>query len=270
MIYWCVGFAAVAVVVIYVLLVAPGRAPKGAGRLWEAHYAHRGLYSADQSVPENSLAAFAAAADVGYGMELDITMTTDDEIVVFHDDMLSRACGVGKDIRDCSWAELQSYRLFGTDQRIPLFSELLALVNGRVPLIVELKHTKRYRALCAKTAEKLDNYTGPYCIESFDPRIVRWFAVHRPEVVRGQLAGGIRSYESARFCESLLMSAVMTNIYCRPHFVAYRHQDAPRKLGLKAYRWLGGHLVAWTVQSMEDEIRCQPLFGTVIFEFYRP
>jgi glycerophosphoryl diester phosphodiesterase len=270
MIYWCIGLAVVAVVVIYVILIAPGRVPRDADSIWGAHYAHRGLYNRDQSVPENSLEAFGAAANAGYGMELDLTITTDGEIVVFHDDMLTRACGVDKDIRDCTWEELQTYRLFGTDQRIPLFSEMLELVGGRVPLIVELKHTKRYRELCAGAAALLDVYPGAYCIESFDPRIVRWFAVHRPEVVRGQLAGGIRSYESARFLHSWVMSAILSNACCRPHFVAYRHQDASRKLGLRAYKWLGGQLVAWTVQSPEDETRCRRLFDTVIFEFYKP
>ena len=270
MIYLSVGVIIVAVIVFYMLLVAPGRVPREVDKLWEAHYAHRGLYSADQSIPENSLTAFRAAADAGYGMELDITITTDDEIVVFHDDSLTRACGVDKDIRDCSWAELSAHRLFGTDQRIPLFSELLEQVGGRTPLIVELKHTKRYHALCAKAAALLDAYPGLYCIESFDPSIVRWFAVHRPGVVRGQLAGGLKSYESARWYESLPMSAIMTNIYARPHFVAYRHQDAFYKLGLKVFKRLGGKLVAWTVQSPEEEKRCRRLFGTVIFEFYRP
>ena len=255
---------------IYVILVAPGRMPYGTDMFWEAYYAHRGLHSRDQSLPENSLAAFGAAADAGYGMELDLTITTDGEIVVFHDDMLTRACGVDKDIRDCTWEELKTYRLFGTDHRIPLFSEMLDLVDGRVPLIVELKSTKRYRELCSVAAALLDVYSGPYCIESFDPRIVRWFAVHRPEVVRGQLAGGLRSYESTRFYQGLLMSAILTNIYCRPHFVAYRHQDAPHKLGLKAFKGLGGQLVAWTVQSEEDEERCRRWFGTIIFEYYRP
>jgi glycerophosphoryl diester phosphodiesterase len=270
MVYWCIGLAAAAVIAAYAWLVAPGRIPRDAEGLWGLHYAHRGLYNRDQSVPENSLAAFGAAAEAGYGMELDLTITADGEIVVFHDDMLTRACGVDRDIRDCTWEELRSCRLFGTDQRIPLLGEVLELVAGRVPIIVELKHTKRYRELCAGAALLLDVYAGPCCVESFDPRIVRWFAVHRPEVPRGQLAGGLRSYESARFCENLLMSAVMTNACCRPHFVAYRHQDAARKLGLRAYRWLGGQLVAWTVQNAGDEVRCRRLFGTVIFESYRP
>lgn len=268
LLYICLGVIVAAAV--YTLLVAPGRMPRQADALWHAHYAHRGLYSADQSVPENSLAAFRRAVDAGYGIELDVTITADNEIVVFHDDTLARACGVDRDIRDCTWAELSSCRLFGTDQRIPLLGEVLALVNGHTPLIVELKHTKRYRALCEHTAALLDEYPGLCCIESFDPRIVRWFATRRPGMVRGQLAAGFRSYTSTPWYQSLPMSAILTNALTRPHFVAYRHQDAHRKLGLRLFRLLGGKLVAWTVQSHKDEQRCRRLFGTVIFEFYKP
>lgn len=265
-----IGLVIIIAAAVYAFLVAPGRIPREADALWRAHYAHRGLHSADQSIPENSLAAFGRAADAGYGIELDVTITADDKIAVFHDDTLARACGVERDIRDCTWAELESCRLFGTDQRIPLLSEALKLVNGRVPLIVELKHTRRYRELCGRTAALLDKYPGLYCIESFDPRIVRWFYIHRPDIVRGQLAAGMRSYSSAPWYQSLPMSAVLSNVLTRPHFVAYRHQDAHRKRGIRLFRLLGGRLVAWTVRSAEDERRCRRLFGTVIFEYYNP
>ena len=255
---------------VYAFLVAPGRLPRDVDALWRAHYAHRGLHSADQSVPENSLIAFQKAVEAGYGIELDVTITANGEIAVFHDDTLARACGVDRDIRDCTWAELQACRLFGTDQRIPLLGEALALVNGRVPLIVELKSTRRYRALCERTAQLLDEYPGLCCIESFDPRIVRWFYVHRPGMVRGQLAAGMRAYNSTPWYQSLPMSALLTNVLTRPHFVAYRHQDAGRKIGLRLFKLLEGRLVAWTVRSLEDERRCRRLFGTVIFEYYKP
>ena len=270
MVYLLIVGAIVAVVALYAYLVAPARVPRGMDELWTAHYAHRGLYNKDQRVPENSLAAFAAATEAGYGMELDITITADDEVVVFHDDMLTRACSVDKDIRDCTLNELRTCRLFGTQEGIPLFSEMLELVDGRVPLIVELKSTARYRKLCAEAAALLDVYAGTYCVESFDPRIVRWFYKHRPGVVRGQLACGIRSYETTSFYQSFLMSALLTNAMCRPHFVAYRHQDAYRKAGLRAFRLMGGRLVAWTVQNYEDAQYLRKLFDTIIFEFFRP
>ena len=141
---------------------------------------------------------------------------------------------------------------------------------GRVPLIVELKSNRRYRVLCAKAAVLLDDYKGLYCIESFDPRIVRWFMKNRPHVVRGQLSAGTKSYEATPFYKALLMSALLCNVATRPHFVAYCHQDARSKLGLKTYRFLGGKLVAWTVQNAESMEKHQRLFHAMIFEFFRP
>lgn len=270
MVFLYIGLGVILAAAAYEFLVAPGRMPREGDALWHAHYAHRGLHTSDQSVPENSLIAFHKAVDAGYGIELDVTITADGEIAVFHDDTLVRACGVDRDIRDCTWAELQACRLFGTDQRIPLLGEALSLVNGRAPLIVELKSTKRYRALCERTAQLLDDYPGLCCIESFDPRIVRWFALNRPGMVRGQLAAGFRSYTSTPWYQSLLMSALLTNVLTRPHFAAYRHQDARRKMGLRLFKLLGGRLAAWTVRSPEDEQRCHRLFGTVIFEYYKP
>lgn len=270
MVYLIIAGVFVVIIAFYAFLTAPGRIPRDMEELWEWHYAHRGLYSKDQSIPENSLAAFAAAAASGYGMELDITITADGEVVVFHDDILSRACGVDKDIRECTLSELRDCRLFGTKEGIPLFSDMLELVDGRVPLIVELKSTKRYRELCAETAALLDVYAGSYCIESFDPRIVRWFYLHRPEVVRGQLSCGVHSYEGTPFYQSWLMSSLLTNAFCRPHFVAYRHQDAYRKLGLRAFRLMGGKLVAWTVQSYETAQHLRRAFDCIIFEYFRP
>lgn len=264
--------ALVAVFGIYLFLLAPGRQLKSAPpALWQTRYAHRGLHDQKNAAPpENSMAAFAAAIEAGYGMELDINLTTDDQVVVFHDDNLKRICGVDKRVADCSWEELQALRLSGTEHRIPLFSELLALVDGRAPLVVELKATKRNAALCEKAAAMLDAYKGPYCIESFHPGIVAWFKKNRPEVVRGQLAAGIREYGKQTFLQKLILSAMLANVWARPHFAAYRHEDSHGRLRLKLFRMMGGKLVAWTVRGTDDVGWCERFFNAIIFEYFRP
>jgi len=256
---------------IYLFLLAPGRRPKDAPAvLWTSRYAHRGLHDQKNAAPpENSLATFEAAVEAGYGIELDINLTTDDQVVVFHDDDLKRMCGVEKKVADCSWEELQVMRLSGTEHRIPLFSEFLSLVGGRVPLVVELKATKRNAALCEKAAAVLDAYAGPYCIESFHPGIVAWFKKNRPGVVRGQLAAGIGEYRQQTLMQKLLLSTLLTNVWSRPHFAAYRHQDA-HGLRLRFFRLLGGKLVAWTVRDTDDIAWCERFFDAIIFEYFRP
>ena len=150
--------------------------------------AHRGLFTADQRIPENSLAAFRRAVEAGYGMELDVQLSRDGQVVVFHDDDLKRVCGVDAPVDALDYAELQALPLCGTGERMPLFSEVLQLVDGRTPMIVELKNGRRNRELCEKTLALLRAYSGPCCIESFNPMIVSWFRFHAPDLLRGQLA----------------------------------------------------------------------------------
>lgn len=253
----------------YIYMLSPGHKARG-DSLFQRVYAHRGLYTKDQSIPENSLAAFAEAIDRGYGIELDINITADGKVVVFHDDDLKRMCGVDKAVNDCSWAELSKFRLAGTDQGIPLFSEVLELVSGSVPLIVELKTNPRNNELCTRACELLDGYKGPYCIESFNPFIVRWFRKYRPDVVRGQLAGGPGLYKSLPFYQRFLLSQLLMNFLGRPDFVAYRHEDSGKKLRLRLFKRLGGRLVAWTLREPNDYKLCRGRFDTVIFEFFDP
>lgn len=256
---------------VYLFLLAPHTLPEGVDHtLWQANYAHRGLHSKDKSVPENSMAAFKLAVEAGYGMELDINLTVDNQIVVFHDDNLKRVCGVDKLIADCTYEELLQYRLCGTEEKTPLFSEVLKLIDGRMPLIVELKATKRNNELCRRAADMLKDYKGTYCIESFHPLLVRWFYKNRPEIVRGQLSAGHKEFGSLPFYQRLILSSLLTNVMTRPHFMAYRHQDAHHKLRLSLFKLLGGKLVAWTVRDNDDIDYCKKRFDIIIFEFFRP
>ena len=262
--------AAAALLILNMLLLAPGHFPKRMRpELWRTLYAHRGLHTKDKTVPENSLAAFAAAVENGYGIELDVNITTDGQVVVFHDDDLKRICGTDKKIVDCSFEELTQCRLLGTNEKIPLFTDVLKLVSGKKALVVELKTSGRRRELCEKTAAILDGYQGPYCIESFDPRIVRWFKWNRPQTVRGQLSAARRGYKGQPFIQTVLLSGLFMNIVARPHFVAYKHEDIKWfKLGL--YRLLGGKLVGWTVRDTDDAPRLMRYFDAIIFEFFKP
>ncbi len=247
-------------------LIAPGRATKRAKAPFKGrNYAHRGLYKSDQSVPENSLAAFRRAVENGYGMELDVQLSADDEVVVFHDDTLERVCGVAGDVDDRNWEELRGMPLCGTDERMPLFSEVLNAVGGRTPIIIELKTGRKNRLLCEKTLALIDRYGGPVCVESFDPWIVRWFRVHAPDILRGQLSSQyddlLRTMSPFQaFCRSRLL----TNFIARPQFVAYRVGKKP--LTVRLCEAMGAMKVAWTAHDWKSESEAD----AVIFEFYRP
>ena len=263
--------ALIAFFLFYLFIISPGAWPDHSDpALWEVSYAHRGLHQKDKTVPENSLTAFAQAAEAGYGIELDINLTADGKVVVFHDDSLLRVCGVDKLISQCLATELADFRLENTEQTIPLLADVLKLVDGQVPLIVELKNTKAWPQLCVKAAELLADYGGPYCIESFHPGIVSWFYKNKPGVVRGQLSAGHQSFEGTPRWQSVLIASMMTNVISRPHFIAYKHQDAHHRLRLQLFRQLGGKLVGWTVRDTDDIVGCMKYFDVIIFEFFRP
>ncbi len=248
-----------------VFLVAPGKASKRRkSPFLGRNFAHRGLHTRDKSVPENSLEAFRLAARAGYGMELDVQLSKDGQVVVFHDDTLDRVCGVPGRVDERTYEQLRQLRLCGTEYGIPLFSQVLDTVRGAGPLIVELKTGKRNRELCRKTYAMLQNYRGEVCIESFDPRIVAWFRFHGPDLIRGQLAMPRQRYEKQSKLLAFAASRTLLNFLARPHFIAY--QIGPRPLLVHLAEALGAMKVGWT----SHEPRNERGRDAVIFEYYKP
>jgi len=228
------------------------------------NYAHRGLHREDKSIPENSLPAFRLAREKGYGAELDVQLSRDGRVVVFHDDTLNRVCGVDARVDARNYEELRELRLCGTSETIPLFSEVLEAFAGAGPLIVELKTGPRNRELCEKTRELLRTYRGTFCIESFDPRIVLWFKKNAPDIFRGQLACPKEDYGSMPGPLAYILSRCKMNILTRPDFIAYKAGDRPGPV-LRA-RKRGTLLFAWTPHDASHEKDND----SVIFEFYEP
>lgn len=250
---------------IAAFLVAPEKSSEDkrspfAGR----NFAHRGLHSVDKRIPENSLPAFAEAADNGYGVELDVHITRDGELVVFHDDNTKRLCCVDGAIEEMTWAELSGLRLLDTEYGIPLLSEVLE-VMGRHPVIIELKHGSRNRELCEKTYELMIKHGGSYCVESFDPRIVSWFRHHAPEAFRGQLSSDpIEMAKDTRKLNAFMIGNLLTNFMARPNFIAYGLGKKP--LLVKLSEKMGAMKVAWVSRDRTNE----DTNDAVIFEFYKP
>jgi glycerophosphoryl diester phosphodiesterase len=261
-----VGCVAAAATAVPLFLLAPGVASREKkAPFLRRNFAHRGLHSRDLTVPENSLKAFELAAAAGYGIELDVQLTRDGQVVVFHDADLERVCGVKGLLEDRTFEELQELRLLNTEEKIPLFTDVLEVVRGRGPLIVELKNGKSNKELCEKTYEILKGYKGDYCIESFNPRIVAWFRRHAKEVLRGQLAAPAKDYEGeVKPFTAFLLSHVLLNFLSRPQFIAYKIGRRPPSVRLSCL--LGAMNIGWT----SHEVRNERGRSAVIFEFYRP
>ncbi len=232
-------------------------------------YAHRGLHTNEGGVPENSLAAFAAAAKAGYGVELDIQLTADRQVVVFHDNDLKRMCGVNKRVDELTYQELSEMRLLNTDQHIPLLSEVLNVLDG-VTLLCECKAMRSYTDtdLCALALPLLDTYKGPVCIESFNPFMVRWFRKNAPQYIRGILS---KKFEPDEVPQALRfpLASLFANFLCRPDFIAYQHTDYTQPF-FRLCRLFKPLTIAWTIQSAEDATKAKAHFDTFIFEGYLP
>lgn len=251
-------------------LTAPGAVEKSRYPWLMGHtFAHRGLYTEDQTVPENSMPAFARAAEAGYGIELDVELTSDDRLVVFHDDALARMTGAPGTVWESGFERLQGLRLAGTQEKIPLFEDVLRLVGGRVPLIVEIKTTPRLEKLCSMTYAALREYGGPYCMESFNPFMTGWFKRHAPQVLRGQLSMRYGSGEHIPGIQKFLLGNLLLNCVSRPQFVAYRHEDS-RRFAFRLCRLLGAVAVAWTLRSESELARARGRFDAFIFEYFEP
>ena len=258
------------VAVLYVLSTRCRAAGAAMRRLRPYAYAHRGLH--DEVRPENSLSAFRAARDAGYGIELDVHLLKDGTLAVIHDHSLLRTTGQEGKVEDLGIEELWKYRLEGTSEHIPTLDEVLDLMDGQTPLIVELKADKNAAALAQAVCNRMEHYKGLYCIESFDPRCIRWLRKNRPEILRGQLARDfLKDKDSGlpwilKFC----LTRQLFNFATRPDFVAYRFEDRKRLGNRLVKRLWGATRVSWTITSLQDYKTARKEGWVPIFENFEP
>ncbi len=233
-------------------------------------YAHRGLHS--KGIPENSMAAFEAAKNAGYGVELDIHLLADGNLAVIHDSKLERVTGQPGTVEELTSHQLRDYHLCGTQEIIPEFAHVLELFEGKVPLIVELKTANNnHKQLCKAVCDLLETYSGPYCLESFDPRCLLWLKRHRPLLVRGQLTEDYLSQKGSKIPWILrwIMTENLANFITRPDFVAYRFKD--RHCTLSNFFCLRRMAcVTWTITSQAEYDQAKAEGWIPIFEGFRP
>ncbi|MCL2820118.1 MAG: glycerophosphodiester phosphodiesterase [Oscillospiraceae bacterium] len=252
--------------------VAPGKLSQESKKTSRIFYglncAHRGLHTNDQLIPENSLLAFNAAKNAGYGIELDVQLSKDGKVIVFHDDDLNRVCGIDAPVNSKTWEELSVIPLFNTKECIPLLSDILPAMND-TPLIVELKSAGANNSkLCSETLIILREQGQNWCIESFDPRIVAWFMKNAPDVLRGQLSRPPKNMEGISKVTAFLLGNLFTNFMSRPHFIAY--ENTPHPLTVKLCRAMKPLNFVWTLKPEHNTKKYENLNDATIFEYYTP
>lgn len=260
-----------ALVLLYFWMIMPRMFKRpDAAPFREWLYAHRGLHDNHSDAPENSLRAFGKAADAGFGIELDVQMSKDGVPVVFHDYTLKRICGAEGKVCEYTFEELKQFSLCGTDQKIPRFEDVLKLVGGRVPLIVELKIEAGDLSVCPAADKLLTDYGGMYCIESFNPLGIHWYRRNRPDVVRGQLAEAFSRGKEYTGPLYFLLENLLFNWLTKPDFIAYNYRHADmlsRRLCRGLYRCTAA---AWTIKSEEELKEAGRHFDIFIFDSFLP
>lgn len=261
---WLLGAAGA-----YLLAIMPG-IRRHAEKMKGIYYAHRGLHNEDAGIPENTMAAFELAVENGYGIELDVQLTKDQQVVVFHDFDLKRVCSADGQVSDYTYEELKQFPILETQERIPLLADVLKLVNGRVPLLVEMKQKSFGSRVCERADRLLQKYRGEYSIESFHPWALMWYRKHRPEICRGQLAMNFQRQEGHYGPERFAVRHLLVNFLGKPDFIAYDIRDR-KALSKNLCRWLF-HCpsAAWTVRSKEQLEQVRPYYDSFIFEGFCP
>ena len=259
-------------ILVYLFLLYPGKARKGIFSDFEGkHIAHRGLFN-NEDVPENSLLAFHRAMEAGLPIELDVQLTKDDRLVVFHDDNLERMCGIQKKVIDCTYEELCSYPLLGTDQYIPLFLEVLDYVAESVPLLIEVKAYGNHIEVTKSLKKHMKNYTGRYAVQSFHPEVVKWYKKNDPAIARGLLATVHKSKKGTLpLYRKLFVSTLLLSFRCRPDFISYNRKYAdiilPFKIINRLYRT---KCAGWTFKNKKQVKDGKNVFSAFIFDSFTP
>ena len=259
-------------ILLYLYMIFPATGRKEKIIPYEKRFlAHRGLFN-NIDIPENSLPAFRKAVKQGYGIELDVQLTTDDKLVVFHDASLKRMTGIDKQLIECSFDELQNYHLGETEEKIPLFEDVLAQLKPDTPLVIEIKAEGRYIETTKRVVEMMKGYKGLYNIESFNPMVVKYLRFNEPQIIRGQLAYDYVADKNSPLPlpVKFALTNLLMNFLTRPDYIAYdcvAYKNLSFRIVSKIFK---GECIAWTVKSNEQYKKIKPYYQCFIFDSYIP
>lgn len=226
--------------------------------------AHRGLHKGFK-IPENSYTAFEKAISKNYAIELDVRITKDKKVVVFHDKNLIRVCGVKKKIANQNYDNIKNITLYNSKEKIPLFSDILKLIDGRVPLFVEIKNYSDVGEFEELVFNELKDYKGNYAICSFNEEVVKWFKDNKPEVKRGLIYGDLHKFK-IRYHNLVFIKKVLS---CKPDFISLDYKLLDTLLP-KITRVFNKPLVCWTVNKKKKLAKSLIVSDNIIFENVNP
>lgn len=220
--------------------------------LKETIIAHRGVHN-EKDIIENSLEAFKEAVNKNYIIELDVHFLKDGEVVVFHDDNIERMTGINKNLKDCTYDEIRNTKLLNKNTYIPKFSDVLKLVDGKVPILIELKNDNKVGLLESSLMQILKKYNGKYAVQSFNPLSIMWFKNNYPNIIRGQLVCKFKNKKMDTI-KKFILKTMFFNIITNPDFISHSVDDLSYKEVNKIKK--NKFILGWTVRNKEryDEL----------------
>ncbi len=237
--------------------------------LFDKFIAHKGFWN--NSCPENSTGAFLRAIENNYAIELDVRILADGELAVFHDKELSRMTGEDGYLSTLTSEQLKNFHLNNTEYTIPLLSEVLELVAGRTPIILDLKNEATNSGTFEhKVCETIHNYSGNIAIMSFNPLTLEWFSKNLPAIPRGLLSTRWTKDLSDRpdtFIKRFVTSHNFLSKRAKPDFLAYNIKQLPT---LRTRKFKKIPLIAWTAMSQEEYLDKVKYLDNIIFEGFKP
>lgn len=236
---------------LYVAAIAPEMSRKNQMKAYSGTmFAHRGYHCIEHGIPENSIPAFKAAIQRGYGIELDVHLTRDNRLVVFHDDTLKRMCGKDGVIEQTNTSDLKELTLLDTPCHIPLLEEVLCLTDGQVPLLIELKMPGADTEICRRTYDLLKHYHGNFLVQSFNSEALRWFYRNAPHILRGQLSSNlVKDTPDAPYVYRFLVKHLLTNFWGKPDFISYKLTDLSNPSALFLRKVMNTPFAVWTLRN---------------------
>lgn len=230
--------------------------------------AHRGLHDAKRGVVENTASAFAAAIESGYAIECDLQLSGDGEAMVFHDDTVDRLMERNGTVGAMRARELRKLAFKAGKDRIQTLGELLDQIEGRVPLVIELKsHWDGNERLLSRALAVLEPYPGPYALMSFDPEVIAALRERSPDTVRGIVADRATDpfYDCLPVSRRIELQRFTHSHATRPHFVSFDWRYFPFA-PVNAFRQRGGPVISWTIRSTESAAAARRYSDQITFE----
>jgi glycerophosphoryl diester phosphodiesterase len=259
---WLTAIIIISIIILLLIISFPHR--EGKDLSWMKGYcAHRGLHNKELQIEENSPSAFQLAIDAGLNIEMDIRITKDEQLIVFHDGDGKRMLNIDEKIENLTLEEVRSSTIGNSLDKVLTFREFLDMVSGNVGLIIEIKSTSKNERVCQICAEILDGYSGDFSICSFRPEILRWFAKNRKHFIRGQLIENILGSHQHSLLVRVLQSFNGFAFVAKPNYLTVEYHHA------KKFRWIrlfDGFLCVWTIRDRNWMDQNSEKYDAIIFE----